>query len=203
MADSSTTFAISPYRKGGLPLKFDMAQVFSAESRMHEISFAGKIQSKDLFATFTRAYIYVSNLHAMVKLHVARASTEARKRRAVLIIDHIPGMAKEKGLATSRSPTGAEDIREAFLYKDEEYLLIEEGRAALEAAEALLFGKMMAFREAADACKQMLSPDERPRLNNAELTPNAHGMDEKPLIPHDEVVPPPKTPVTGFGEPQH
>jgi len=196
---------IAPYRTGGHPLVLDLAPCFVAEARIHEISFADKARSKDLFSEFTRGYIHASKLHAMCKLHVARATNESRKRRAVLVIDFMPAMAKEKGLASSRSPTGAEDIREAFLYKDEEFLRIEDSRAALEAAEQLLFGKMMALREAADACKQMLSPEDRPRLNNAELTPNAHGRDANPDPMHaaDDIAPPISKPVDGFGTPGH
>lgn len=199
MSNSNAVLAIAPYRKGGLPLKLDLGPSFISEARIHEISFADKTRAKDLFAEFTKAYIYASKLHAMCKLHVARAAIESRKRRSVLIIDFMPEMAKAKGLSTSRSPTGAEDIREAFLYRDEEFLLIEDGRAALEAAEALLFGKMMAFREAADAVKQMLSPEDRPRLNNAEVQPNAHGFDENPdPMGAADAAPPPITTVAGF-----
>jgi len=217
-----TTLSIAPYRKGGAPVEFELGSVFPVEARIHEIAFADKSRAKDLFADFTRAYVYTSKLHAMCKLHVARATVEARRRRAVILLDLIPGMVKERGLATSRSATGAADIREAFYYTDAEYLQIEDGRAALEAAEALLFGKMMALREAADACKHMLSPDERPRLSNVEVRPNAFGVDTNPRMmesepwnsakefeidppprhtkpPHDEV--PPLVDVEGFGTP--
>lgn len=203
MSDSRATLSIAPYRRGGVPTLFDLGPCFVAERRIMEISFADKPRAKDLFAEFTRAYIYASKLHAMCKMQVAKATTESRKRRSVLIIDFIPEQAKAKGLATSRSPTGAEDIREAFLYRDEEFLAIEDSRAALEAAQELLFGKMMAFREAADAVKQMLSPDDRPRLNNATIEPNAHGRDAvpDPMGAADET--PLNTPVDGFDAPAH
>lgn len=196
---------IAPYRVGGIALTLDLQPCFVAEARIHEISFADKQRAKDLFSEFTRAYIYASKLHAMCKLHVFRATTASRRRRSIVLIDIIPGKVAEKGLSTSRSTTGAADIREAFIYTDEEYLACEDARAALEAAEQLMFGKMMAFREAADACKQMLSPDDRPRLNNAEIHPNAHGTDAEPnpMQAYDEATPIPNRPVEGFGTPGH
>lgn len=180
MSSSPTTLSIAPYRAGGIKLDFELAPLFTAEHRLFEIAIADKSKAKELFTEYTKAYIYASKLHAMCQLHVAKAAIESRKRRAILVIDYMPEMAKAKGLSTSRSPTGAEDIREAFLYRDEEFLRIEEGRASLEAAEQLLFGKMMAFREAADAMKRLLSPDERPRMSNAETLPNAFGSDDVP-----------------------
>lgn len=203
MPDSKTTLSIAPYRKGALPLKLELGPVFIAEARVHEIAMADKARAKSLFADFIGAYIYTSKLHAMCKLHVARAATESRKRRSVLIIDFMPEMAKAKGLSTSRSPTGAEDIREAFLYRDEEFLIIEDGRAALEAAEAMMLGKMLALRDAADAVKQMLSPEDRPRLSNSEIQPNAYGRDANPDPMGAADPPPANTPVEGFDEPQH
>jgi len=205
MTTQPVILSIAPYRKLGLAVSLDMAPCFTAEARIFEIAFADKAKAKDLFSEFTRAYIYAGKLHAMLKMHVAKATTESRRRRAVILLDLMPEMAKEKGLASSRSPTGAADIREAFFYKDEEFLAIEDSRAALEAAEALLFSKLMAFREAADAVKQMLSPEDRHRPNNAELVPNAFGTDTNPRmmeVPRDEA-PPPICVVEGFGTPGH
>lgn len=200
-----SVLTILPYKPGGLSLELDLKPCFVAEARIHEISYADKQRAKDLFSEFTRAYIYASKLHAMCKLHVFRATTASRRRRSIVLIDIIPGKVAEKGLGTSRSTTGAADIREAFIYTDEEYLACEDARAALEAAEQLMFGKMMAFREAADACKQMLSPDERPRLNNAEVHPNAHGTDAvpNPMQAFDEATPINSNTVPGFGKPGH
>jgi len=203
MAPANLT--ILPYKPGGISLTLDLAPCFVAEARIHEISFADKQRAKDLFSEFTRAYIYASKLHAMCKLHVFRATTASRRRRSIVLIDIIPEKVKEKGLTTSRSATGAADIREAFIYTDTEYLACEDARAALEAAEQLMFGKMMAFREAADAVKHMLSPDDRPRLNNAEIHPNAHGTDAvpDPMGASDDAPPLPHQPVTGWGTPGH
>lgn len=195
---------LAPYRRNALALKMDMMPIFQAEQRINEIAFAGKDQAKSLFADFTRAYVYSAKLHAMVKLHVARATNESRKRRAVLILDYIPEQAKAKGLATTRSPTGAEDIREAFLYRDEEFLNIEDARAALEAAEALLLSKLMAFRDAAQGCRAMLAPQDVPHFNNAETQPNAYGTDANPRMVEEPIdAPPPIKIVDGFGTPSH
>ena len=203
------TLDLEMYRKNAPPIKLEMGPLFAAERRINDIGFATKAQAKALYANFLGAYIHAAKLHAMVKLHVAKSAIESRRRRSIILIDIIPGKAKEKGLSTSRSPTGAEDIREAFFYEDEEFVHIENSRAALEAAEQLMFGKMMAFKSAADACSAMLSPDEREhRGPNTEVQAGAHGIDpmgdmvEAGAREHTPEVPP-KADVPGFGKPSH
>jgi hypothetical protein len=194
-----TVLTIQLYRDGLAPLRLDLAPAHQAERRINDIAFATKHHAKELFSTFLRGYINVAKSHAVVKLHAQKAAIEARKRRAVLLIDHIPAMAKEKGLATSRNATGSEDVREAFYYTDPEYVRIEEARAHLEAAEALLFGKMMAMKAAHDACKAMLSPEDRPVASNtAEAVPGPYGVDERPAMVQEE-----HEEAQGFGEPRH
>lgn len=204
------TLDIALYRKDLPALKLELGPIIAAEHRINDIGFASKDQAKGLYSTFMGAYIHASKLHAMVKLHVAKGAIESRKRRSIVLIDIIPGKAKEKGLGTARSPTGAEDVREAFFYADEEFVSIENSRAHLEAAEQFMFGKMMAFRSAAEACCAMLSPDERPRFNNTEVVGGFHGVDpdgrmvEQGAAQHTPSTPiPPIVDVGGFGKPSH
>jgi hypothetical protein len=162
---SQTTLAVPHYRKGIEPFKFDLARVYEAEARLSDIAIATKPIAKDLVATFTKAYVQLGKVYAKVKYEVAMAAIAARKRRAVILLDELPEKAKAKGLATARAPTGSEDVREAFFYTDEAYLAIEESRAALEATQELLFGKLMAMKAAMESCRAMLSPDDRPSFD--------------------------------------
>jgi hypothetical protein len=203
------TLDIALYRQDLAPLKLELGPIIAAEHRINDIGFATKDQAKVLYSTFIGAYIHAAKMHAMVKLHVAKGAIESRKRRSIVLIDIIPGKAKEKGLGSARSPTGAEDVREAFFYADEEFVAIENSRSHLEAAEALMFGKMMAFKSAAEACAAMLSPDERPRASNTEVVGGFHGVDpngrmvEAGAQEHTPAAPPPIKDVAGFGSPVH
>ena len=157
---SNAILAVPHYKQGLEPHRFNLERVYEAEARLQDIQLAGTAQAKDLFAVFTKAYVQLGRIHSKVKYEVAMAAIASRKRRAVLMLDVIPEQAKAKGLGTARAPTGSEDVREAFMYSDPDFLHIEESRAALEATEALVFGKMMAMKDAMAACRMMLAPGE-------------------------------------------
>jgi hypothetical protein len=210
----STTLAVPHYRQGLEPFKFDLARVYEAEARLGDIAICTKPLAKDLVATFTKAYVQLGKVHAKVKYEVAMATIQARRRRAVLLLDEMPEKAKAKGLATARAPTGSEDVREAFFYTDETYLHIEEARAGLEATQELLFGKMMAMRGAIDSCRAMLSPDERPSFDThgSAQAPEEHKALERAMQAHapaddirPEDAPPPINPGRkgGWAKPSH
>jgi hypothetical protein len=99
----------------------------------------------ELANDFDDGYDAACKLHSRVIYEVEMATIASRKRRAVLLRDELPTVIKDRGLASSRSPVGAEDIRETIYYEDDEFVRLEQYRAALEAIRELLFGKMMSM----------------------------------------------------------
>jgi hypothetical protein len=198
---SNAILAVPHYRQGIEPLRFDLARVYEAEARLQDIQLAGTSQAKELFAVFTKAYVQLGRVHAKVKYEVAMAAIASRKRRAVLMLDVIPEKAKEKGLGTARAPTGSEDVREAFMYSDSDFLRVEESRASLEATLELVFGKMMAMKDAMAACRMMLAPGDVPSVQT--LGNTSPEPAEKTISYDPEPSPAPATRKGGWAQPKH
>lgn len=134
---------------------------------MHELAFANTNTAKELAATFWDAHSRLARIYGEVSRELASTEVALKKRKAVLTLDVIPDKAKEKGLTSSRSPTGSEDIREAFYYTDDEFVAIKESLGALEAVKEMLEIKLTSLRGAAETAKRMIgewSPDKS--LNN-------------------------------------
>lgn len=136
----------------------DLTPIHRAESRREELIVAQGRTLLELANAFDDGYDAACKLHSKVIYEEEMATIASRKRRAIIMRDDLPGRIKERGLGSSRSPLGAEDIREAMLYEDEEFTKLEEYRAALGAIKELLFGKMMSMNR---LCRRAESLAER------------------------------------------
>jgi Mg2+ and Co2+ transporter CorA len=123
----------------------DLTRIHQVESRRNELMAASGRGLIELANDFDDGYDAACKLHSRVIYEVEMATIASRKRRAVLLRDELPTVIKDRGLASSRSPVGAEDIRETIYYEDDEFVRLEQYRAALEAIRELLFGKMMSM----------------------------------------------------------
>jgi hypothetical protein len=152
----STSLTIVRPQKDLAPLEFDLSIAYEAERQIQAIASAGSGNALYLASVFGRAYASLGRIYGEIYCEVGKATVQARKRRAQIILDEAPAIAKAKGLASPRSPCGAEDIREAICYQDEDYCKIEEYRAALEAAKELVFIKLQSMRMCHDAVKSIM-----------------------------------------------
>ena len=123
----------------------DLTVIHRAEARREELVTAAGRGLLELANAFDDGYDAACKLHSRVIYELEMATIASRKRRAVMLRDEVPQRIRERGLSTSRSPVGAEDIRENIYYEDDEFVKLEEYRAALECIKELLFGKMMSM----------------------------------------------------------
>lgn len=143
-------------RQGEKTYEVDLAIIHTAESRTEELAHAsGNVA--ELASCFDRAYDSACKLHAMTQYEAEMATIASRKRRAIILKDILPGRIKERGLSSARSPVGAEDIRDTLYYEDDEFVRVEQYRAALDAIKELLFGKMMTMNSARRRAEAMLN----------------------------------------------
>jgi hypothetical protein len=154
--NSTAMLTIERPHQGLAPFEVDLRLAYEGERKMKEIATATSGNALHLASVFARAYDSLGRAFGHLYKEVGSATIESRKRKAKLVLDEAPRIAKEKGLANSRSPSGAEDVRAAVCYADEEYCRIEEYRNALEAAKELVFCKLQAMRMAYDAVRSLV-----------------------------------------------
>lgn len=126
--------------------EIDLIRVHQAEARREEIVSAHGRALLELANAFDDGYDSACKLHSQVIYESEMATIASRKRRAVLLRDEFPRIIRERGLGSTKSPVGAADIRDTLLYEDDEFLRLENYRAALEAIKELLFGKMFSMQ---------------------------------------------------------
>jgi hypothetical protein len=133
-------------RQGEKTFEVDLTPIHLAESRRDELVAASGRSLLELANAFDDGYDAACKLHSRVIYEEEMATIASRKRRSVLLRDEFPRIIKDRGLGSSRSPVGAEDIRENLYYEDDEFTHLEQYRAALEAIKELLFGKMLSMQ---------------------------------------------------------
>lgn len=172
MQDFKFTTMLSIQRpwQGLEPFEVDLKLAFDGERRMQEIATATTGNALLLCSVFARAYDSLGRAYGHIYCEVGCATVAARKRKSILVLDKAPGIAKEKGLSSARSPTGSEDVREAICYADEEYCRIEEYRAGLEAAKELIYCKLQAMRMSYDAVRSLVRGTGAPAGNSVTST---------------------------------
>lgn len=129
-------------------LIIDLENINRLEARMAEIGGATKETAAELMQAFNEGYSELTKAMAKISYEYNQALKNSNKRRGIVLIDIAPEKLKNKGLATSRSPGGSEDLRKAVLDTDEEYLKLLDVLYALEAAYEFLKGKAKSFENA-------------------------------------------------------
>lgn len=156
----------------------DLTAIHLAESRREELVTAQGRSLLELANNFDDGYDAACKLHSKVIYELEMATIASRKRRACLLRDDFPRIIKERGLSTSRSPVGAEDIRSNMYYEDDEFTKLEQYRGALEAVKELLFGKMMSMTRLCRRAEALLQRRETHTGGLGETDPDGHRLEE-------------------------
>jgi hypothetical protein len=151
------------------PLVLDTTQIVYAQERLPEVAFSNTSRAPELMAVFNMAYLNTTRCLAQLEYELIQAKTRANSIKAVLLLDRLPGMLQAKGLSTARSPLGSEDIRQAFLDSDPEYLAALELTHNTQCYIAALEGQKRAFENAYNAVKKMLGQDTSTQRQNLNL----------------------------------
>jgi len=173
---------------------FDITRLQVAESRMFEAAVVTPHKANELMALFNDAFLEATKHLAMARYQHTKAEQAIEKRKGVLIIDIIPGKLIEKGLATARSPLGSEDVRNAFITQDEDYIALCDRRDKIRAVVELLDGKKRAMENSYSSVKKILGENNY-TAKNVDLS-GSHAHDD--IVAGDTI--PPRAP--RWGAPQ-
>lgn len=146
-----------PRGKGiGRPISVDLKAIVEAEHRIAEIAFMTTQKAPELLYTFNKAWKDLHELVIKVKTEKTYAEIEMARVKGELILDVIPGILKQKGLARDSSPAGSADLRQAVLDTNPVYLAAQERANEITAAYEFLKGKLDSFRMAYESTKKIL-----------------------------------------------
>jgi hypothetical protein len=131
-------------------LTLNMSRVLKAERRGEEVAMVTPEKAPELLATFNRGYLDASEFYARLRLEYNRAEDSMNRIKAIVLIDKIPGLLKEKGLSTSA------DVREALIEADPEYQAAKEKMDFIGAMLEYLKGKMKYLENAYTSVKKIM-----------------------------------------------
>ncbi len=134
--------------KAGQEIPIDMGYWAQLEARINEVATVTPQKAPELMATFNRAALDLDRLANMLELEYQIALREADKIRAEVLLDRVPKILAEKGLANSRNPMGSEDLRNAVLAQDKDLDAALERSEQLKAMTKMIRGKYDAFERA-------------------------------------------------------
>lgn len=160
-----------PLGKGGT-FTLDMTAIQTAESRISEVAFVTPHKAPELLAVFNEVFLELTRYITKVEYEKGIAERTANKIKAVILLDRVPAILKERGLSTSA------DLRNAVLDLDDDYNMALDKCDQLEAMSRLLKGKLDAIEMAYNSVKKIVGE-------------NAYNMNNRNLKHGDE---------TGFGQ---
>lgn len=140
----------NPKKEGDLRLRFNMKNIFDAESRVHEIAFVNPQKAPELMATFSVAIRDLSEHLAYLHYHSAVASKSKRQRRAVVVTEVIPAKLADKKLSNN------DTNREAVIELDPEYSATCDVEIEVEAAFVFIREKLHSMESHLNAIKKSL-----------------------------------------------
>jgi hypothetical protein len=136
------------------PLKLDLKGIMEAEARIEEISILTTVKAPELMSLFNKTYLELSNMIAAVEFEYELSKKHLNKIKAIILIDKIPNIIKEKNLSSGKG-LGSEDIRSAIVDMDPDYEKAQEKTIQLKCILSLLEGKKKSVDMAYTATKKV------------------------------------------------
>jgi len=121
-----------------------------AESRAPEIAAITPTKAPELLVTFNRAYLDLTQIFAKLHLERSRAEDALGKAKAVILLDKLPGILKEKGISSSV------DIRQAIVDSDADYQAAKETLDIITATMEYIKGKIKFMENSYTAVKKII-----------------------------------------------
>lgn len=138
----------------GDTFEVDRHEILRLDARKVEIPTVTRATGAELMRAMELGYSIAGKLLATVTLEASRMEEALAQRAAVVILDEVPRILQEKGLATPRTPNGSEDQRSRILTLDKTHSQLKDCVAQLEAIKALLKIDLQAFAMAFSAIKK-------------------------------------------------
>jgi len=166
------------------PIVLDMTEIRLAEARLMEVAMTNSLRAPELLATFNGAYLSVSRYLNYLEYELGLAERRFAETRAAFMIDELPGLLIEKGLATSRSPLGSEDIRQAFLDVNPNLRKIQELISNIKCHIGMLEISQTGFENGYNSVKKLLGNDTSSWRSNPNLPQPAPASPGLPASDH-------------------
>jgi hypothetical protein len=166
----------------GKPLVFNLTGVFKAESRLIELQAVTRLKAGELTHAFLTAWRDASTYCKEVKAEFVRGKRAVREARAVVVLDRVQDVLKDKGLSSARSPAGSEDLRDSVVALDKDYQAAAERLEEIEAAMDYLEIKAETFKMAYFSVDKLLDPSDKTKR---EFSGGA-GTDDPGALTEDE-----------------
>lgn len=145
-------------RPNGSQFSLPMVKLYEAEARIREISLVNAHTAPELLATFNIAYLDVNDYLRQLELLLHEAEQAVNGRKSIVLLDIVPTFLSERGL-TGKSKAGSEDLREAVLNQDTEYLRLIDIVAMMKAVIKLFEEKKKGFEMAFTSVKRILGSE--------------------------------------------
>lgn len=142
----------------GKSISLPLADIYAAESRIREIAIVNAQKAPELLATFNIAYLNLNDFLRQIELFLHQAKKAVNGRKSVVLLDIVPKFLSDRNL-TGKSKSGSEDLRQAVLDQDQEYLTLSDNVAQVEAVLKLMEEKRKAFEMAFTSVKKILGQD--------------------------------------------
>lgn len=126
----------------GKPHVFDMRRIHKAEARLIELANVTRLKAGELLYVVIDAFGDARNHLATLKMEFGASKQRLRTVRGIIVLDRVQDALKVKGLASARSPAGSEDLRDAIVNTDPEYLETADKLNQVEAAMEHMEGKV-------------------------------------------------------------
>lgn len=156
MSDQSEIIFVPRGKANESAIPVDLGFWGRQEQRLAEVAFVTPTKAPELLSHCNRCALDLENLIVTFEMEQQYAIREAERRKAEVLLDVIPKLLIEKGLATSRNPLGSEDVRAAVLAQDTLYAEALERVDQIKAVAKLLRGKFDAFERAFIAVRTLV-----------------------------------------------
>lgn len=160
------------------PLVLDLTKIYKIQNRICEVAFVTAGKAPELLARFNEAFLDCHEQVVALEYELVQAKRVQNRIRAIIIIDKAPGILESKGLTSGKSRAGSEDLRNAVLDQDDDYLKACETVAQIECIIELFRGKMRGFQMAYESTKKILGESAFGMLNRTvQMGQGDHGAE--------------------------
>lgn len=137
---------------GNGEIHLPMIRIANLEKRQLEVQIVTHIKAPELLTALNEGWLETSKLALRIHQEIMNAEKLLSKRKAIILLDEMPRILKEKQIDTVN-----ESIRKAIIDQDAQHNEIEDRLRRLEAIEALLKIKAKGFENAFTAVKKIIS----------------------------------------------
>lgn len=140
-------------------LTFDITDLNKAERRCDEVASVTRVKAPELLSLFSKANAAASRLVVALTKEHSDAIIQLDRIKAEVLLDRAPQKLREKGLITTKSPAGSEELRQAVVNSDPQYVACLEKVSILDAMKRLIAIKAKLFDNSFTAIKKIMGED--------------------------------------------